>query len=93
LLQANEFKNNAGNGWKLINENGPEYNDFVNSSIPLMNLGYYDKNYGPQMTNNAVIWSENGYGKCFNGNSNTPTTTITLGVVNNYPTFVMYKNL
>jgi hypothetical protein len=58
-----------------------------------MNLGYYDKNYGPQQTNNAVIFSANGYGICFNGNSNTPTTTVSLGSDNLYPTFVMYKNL
>lgn len=91
--QARKFKNNAGNGWKLIHTNGQEYQDFVHSSIPLMNLGYYDKNYGPQLTNNAVILSDNGYGMCFNGNSNTPTQTTSLGSDNLYPTFVLFKNL
>lgn len=91
--QANQFKNNAGNGWKLINPYGDERNDFTNTSIPLMKLGYYDKNYGPQYTSSAVILFTDGMGYLFNGNSNLPTGSTSLGSDNLYPTFVMYKDI
>lgn len=92
-IQANEFVNQAGNGWKLINPNGQERTDFYNSSIPLLNLGYYDKNYGPQYTNRAVILFTDIVGYLYNSNSNAPDGSVSLNVQNSYPTFVMYKNL
>lgn len=92
--QTIEFRNKVSSaGWRFVNA-GDDKIDFENSNIPLLNKGYYDKNYGVQYSGNAVLFLNSGsYGYRYTSNSNTYVGTVALGSQNLYATFLLVKDV